>query len=756
MKIALFTRGVAAVLAMLLMVPSPVFAVTKLPSDILPDTTTLYIEVDLNQLPSSLSDKITELLGPQLSSAGEGSSTEKKKLFADILASKRLYFAMNQLGFTSTDSSAFILPVNDSQWQSILNTHKDAVKSTYGSRDMYVENEERAFVKLDGYFVLGSEVYVQQLIKSYDKGTFLSQSVKYGNTVKKLSAGNFFTMFMDLGSSLKAIEDEMDELSSDNTSFFSAFKEMALGVQKMSNGVKVETVIQKGSTADKFAATPFKPSMYLLAPAKSPLVYFEGYNLKKLIGTQLEVYGALIDMSSSDVAKESIDILGFDVQKDLLELLAKGYSVTAEQNPSSTIPYFTFMADVKGSEATMKSTLQKIYAKVKSTEQSDGTTIIAPTTVGGADWGLTGPVGDTGEAFTLRFDVTVDGVLLISTDPAMSSKYKTGLDATRLGSAITSTNTTSLLLVDLQQIAIAAKQNAQRTYDLLNANDKKFFNLTSLLQNIDVIASPWSSFIATGSDDGASISSHMLVIFDDAVFTGDYWTKVMKAVDVIEDLYESYDRLTSKFLDVKENAWFANDIKQLKIRGITKGYYDDDFNEVFKPGNNVTRAEFLAMLYRGVYGEPTAADKDQLWEDLVNSSEDSWNNGASGFSDVTINDWHFDTVMLAAKKGLVKGYDTGTFRPNALISRAEAVAMIQRFYEYNNELEFFIDLPWRDDRGFSDVSATMWFSKPVHTSYQLGILDGTPQGTFEPGRSLNRAEAAKLINKLLRVKFERE
>lgn len=758
MKKPLFARGVAAMLAILLLVPSPVLATTKLPSDIVPDTTALYMEVDLNQLPASLSDKITGLLSADLSSSGSAQGTEREKVFTEILATKRFYLAMNQFGLTSTDSSAFILPVTESQWQSVLTFHKDAVKSTLGSHDFYIDTETQSFTKLDGYLLLGSEEYIQQLIKNYDKGTFLSQSSKYTNTVQKLSVGNFFTLFMDLGSSLKTIGDQMSEFSSDSTStssLFSAFKEMALGVQKMSNGVKIETVIQKGSTASKFASTPFLPSMYLLAPAKQPLGYFEGYNLKKLIDIQLEAYSSLLGTSSNDLSEESIDALGFDFQKDLLALLSKGYSFTAEQNAISTIPYFTFMADVKGSEATMKSTLQKLYNKAKSTSQSDGTTFLPPTTAGGADWGITGPVGDSHETLSLRFDVTNDGVLLISTDPNIHSKYKTGLDATQFGVASTNPHTTSMLMVDLQQIATTFKQNAQRTYNELATGDKKFFNITSLLTHIDEIASPWSSVVATGSDDGTSISSQALAIFSDSVFTGDYWTKAVKAGNAIDDLYAQYQRLTSKFFDVKNDAWYANDIKQLKIRGITKGYYDKSFNEVFKPGNNVTRAEFLAMLYRGVYGEPSASDKNALWDDLENSSG-SLDDGGPGFKDVSLDDWHFDTVMLSAKNGLVKGYTDGTFRPNALISRAEAVAMIQRFYDYNNELEFFVDLPWRDDRSFSDVNASLWFNDSVHKAYRLGILDGTPQGSFEPGRSLNRAEAAKLINKLLRVKFENE
>ena len=122
------------------------------------------------------------------------------------------------------------------------------------------------------------------------------------------------------------------------------------------------------------------------------------------------------------------------------------------------------------------------------------------------------------------------------------------------------------------------------------------------------------------------------------------------------------------------------------------------------------------------------------------------------FADVNTGDWFFHLVTSAAEKHLINGYSDHTFRPNALISRAEAVAMIHRFYEYNNDAEFFVNLTQREEKNFGDVPDNAWFHDSVNEAYRLGVIDGTPVGKFEPTRNLNRAEAAKLIHKLLREK----
>ncbi|MEE0435717.1 MAG: VWA domain-containing protein, partial [Peptococcaceae bacterium] len=81
------------------------------------------------------------------------------------------------------------------------------------------------------------------------------------------------------------------------------------------------------------------------------------------------------------------------------------------------------------------------------------------------------------------------------------------------------------------------------------------------------------------------------------------------------------------------------------------GYEDG----MVKPQRNITRAEVSSIFYR-------------LLEDEV---RDDNTTDVSDFSDVSASDWYGTTVATLSKMGIVKGYEDGTFRPNAPITRAE-------------------------------------------------------------------------------------
>lgn len=51
------------------------------------------------------------------------------------------------------------------------------------------------------------------------------------------------------------------------------------------------------------------------------------------------------------------------------------------------------------------------------------------------------------------------------------------------------------------------------------------------------------------------------------------------------------------------------------------------------------------------------------------------------FKDLTSNSWAYDDVKWAKDNGLVKGYDDNTFRPDAPITRAEAISLLKKYDE---------------------------------------------------------------------------
>lgn len=147
------------------------------------------------------------------------------------------------------------------------------------------------------------------------------------------------------------------------------------------------------------------------------------------------------------------------------------------------------------------------------------------------------------------------------------------------------------------------------------------------------------------------------------------------------------------------------------------GYEDG----TFRPGKNVTRAEFLRM--------------------LVSSLEDEFkpgeNYGACSFSDVPLNQWYEPYVSYAEQAGLVGGYGDGTFRPNQPITRAEACVMIARTFDGIPE-----EAP---DAGFTDVDSKSSAAASINYLAESGIISGYGDGTFRPAAPIKRSEAVTMI-----------
>jgi len=104
------------------------------------------------------------------------------------------------------------------------------------------------------------------------------------------------------------------------------------------------------------------------------------------------------------------------------------------------------------------------------------------------------------------------------------------------------------------------------------------------------------------------------------------------------------------FSDVDCSTWYAKYVTYLENKGIIKGYK----NGTFKPGDNINRAEALKMMLFA------KAIQDTDIADLVNP-----------FSDVSMDDWFYNYVMIGYKLSIIQGYKDGTFGPANNITRAE-------------------------------------------------------------------------------------
>ncbi|SHE28168.1 S-layer homology domain-containing protein [Desulfofundulus australicus DSM 11792] len=113
----------------------------------------------------------------------------------------------------------------------------------------------------------------------------------------------------------------------------------------------------------------------------------------------------------------------------------------------------------------------------------------------------------------------------------------------------------------------------------------------------------------------------------------------------------------------------------------------------------------------------------------------------AGFSDLN-GHWAQKQVEEWADKGLVRGYQDGTFRPNNAVTRAEFVALVNRAMEVEGS---------GAEVSFKDVKSGDWFFNDVAAAVSAGYVGGYEDGTFRPNQPITRQEAASIIGRLLNL-----
>jgi len=148
----------------------------------------------------------------------------------------------------------------------------------------------------------------------------------------------------------------------------------------------------------------------------------------------------------------------------------------------------------------------------------------------------------------------------------------------------------------------------------------------------------------------------------------------------------------------------------------------------FAPDRSITRAEFAAMLTRGLG-----------LSDLTSAA----------FEDISASAWYAGSIGAASAAGLILGYEDGNFRPNDSITREQMAVMIARSIKAAT-LE---QQPASDTvilEAFSDRAAiSEWAASSAAAAVQAGIIEGNSSGAFKPGYAATRAEAAVMLQRLL-------
>ncbi|WNS41557.1 Ig-like domain-containing protein [Paenibacillus sp. MMS20-IR301] len=181
-----------------------------------------------------------------------------------------------------------------------------------------------------------------------------------------------------------------------------------------------------------------------------------------------------------------------------------------------------------------------------------------------------------------------------------------------------------------------------------------------------------------------------------------------------------------QFADVADH-WGKDAVNDMGSRMVVEGIGGGNFN----PNQAVTRAEFAAIVVRGL--GLRVENRDTV------------------FSDVQAENWFSGAVHTAHAYGLIDGFKDGTFRPDDRITREQAMVIVARAMTITGlkgSLE--AELSEAALQKFDDGTlVSSWARSGVTDSVWSGLVQGRSQSLLVPGGQITRAEAAAIMQRLL-------
>ncbi|MFA7681442.1 MAG: S-layer homology domain-containing protein [Candidatus Peribacteraceae bacterium] len=198
-----------------------------------------------------------------------------------------------------------------------------------------------------------------------------------------------------------------------------------------------------------------------------------------------------------------------------------------------------------------------------------------------------------------------------------------------------------------------------------------------------------------------------------------------------------YDKPLATFEDMQDH-WANDYVVRLHKTKVMPSYtriadgYGEGAERTFKPDQQISRFELLklALLASCI---PLTNDDERL---------------SASFEDLPSTPRPYETedralrrhvIYTALRLNIIEGYEDNTFRPDEPVNRAEALKMLLGASKVTPPEGYNITM------GFSDISQADWFFPFIKQAVELDIVEGYPDGTFRPGQSITRAEAAKLV-----------
>ena len=195
------------------------------------------------------------------------------------------------------------------------------------------------------------------------------------------------------------------------------------------------------------------------------------------------------------------------------------------------------------------------------------------------------------------------------------------------------------------------------------------------------------------------------------------------------------DKVYEEMIKSSKNSKTPEDVKKLFESAVSKVYKSENSDTSSGGGGGGGGGGSF-----GYEEKPTVGISSSYGNDEDKTAEDKEN--VSAFSDVEKNYWGYEAIDTLTKKGIIKGYEDSSFRPEGLITRAEFAKLMVSLCEDANvtfENEALV---------FDDVNSYDWYYDSVQKASGLGIIKGA-DGKVNPQSVITRQDAALMIHRVL-------
>lgn len=234
--------------------------------------------------------------------------------------------------------------------------------------------------------------------------------------------------------------------------------------------------------------------------------------------------------------------------------------------------------------------------------------------------------------------------------------------------------------------------------------------------------------------------------------------------------FENIDpaQVENPFSDVSENAWYYDYIMYLYAAGMYEGVdfgngkafsasslainpaqstyqlsnLSNSVTTTMSSGSQISLLSSGTQTFQASSKENRANTVTMLYNGHKSSGGTVGSYTNNIFTDVSSDKSYYQPVLWASATNTVNGYGDGLFGPLDGVTREQFCAILVRYaYRYGFELPSSVAA-----KTFTDSSSiSSWAKDAVSACQQAGIIEGMPDGSFQPKSGITRAEISAMI-----------